>query len=311
MLKVSVIVPNYNHAPYLKQRIDSILNQSYQNFELILMDDCSVDNSKELLLSYKDHPKVSQIIINESNSGSPFAQWNKGIALAKGEYIWIAESDDWADEIFLEVLVAEADKRPNVGLIYSLAKYVSVDGVKLWETSDTGEKHEYKGSEFIQRKLLVSNSIYNVSMTIFKTKLFVEINHTLYEKMKLCGDWFFYVLMSEHTDVLEIEKAYTYYRIHNQSTSSQTEVTGKPFLEGVEILDYIIGTQPKLNRMDCAYRWAQQWIMYSKQYKFSTATNTQIMNKMLEHHRLIVVFYFLLKLKVSAKSLLKGLKVNK
>jgi len=49
MPKVSVIVPNYNHAPYLKQRIDSILAQSYQDFELILLDDCSTDNSREML----------------------------------------------------------------------------------------------------------------------------------------------------------------------------------------------------------------------------------------------------------------------
>ena len=88
---VSVIVPCYNHAPYLKQRIESILNQTYQNFELILLDDVSPDESGEILLSYKDHPKVSHCIINERNSGSTFHQWNKGIALAQGELIWIAE----------------------------------------------------------------------------------------------------------------------------------------------------------------------------------------------------------------------------
>ena len=74
---VSVIVPCYNHAPYLKQRIESILNQTYQNFELILLDDVSPDESAEILLSYKDHPKVSHCIINEKNSGSTFHQWNK------------------------------------------------------------------------------------------------------------------------------------------------------------------------------------------------------------------------------------------
>ena len=89
MPKVSVIVPNYNHEPYLRQRIDSILNQSYQDFELILLDDCSVDNSRDILMAYKNHPKVTQLVFNEQNSANTFKQWNKGIELAKGEYIWI------------------------------------------------------------------------------------------------------------------------------------------------------------------------------------------------------------------------------
>ena len=81
---VSVIIPNYNHQEYLKQRIDSILNQSFQDFEIILLDDKSTDNSLDILKSYAKHEKVSHLIINEKNSGSPFKQWFKGINLAKG-----------------------------------------------------------------------------------------------------------------------------------------------------------------------------------------------------------------------------------
>lgn len=82
---VSVIVPNYNHASYLVARIESILNQTYQDFELILLDDCSTDDSREVLLKYKDNPKVTHLVFNEQNSGSPFIQWHKGVQLAEGE----------------------------------------------------------------------------------------------------------------------------------------------------------------------------------------------------------------------------------
>ncbi len=92
MQTISVIVPNYNHARFLKRRIDSILNQTYQDFELILLDDCSSDDSCDILLSYKDNPHVSQIVFNDENSGTPFKQWDKGIRMAKGKWIWIAES---------------------------------------------------------------------------------------------------------------------------------------------------------------------------------------------------------------------------
>ena len=103
--QVSVIVPNYNHAQYLVQRIDSVLAQTCQDFELILLDDCSPDHSREVLERYREHPKVAHIVYNEANSGSTFKQWDKGIALARGEYIWIAESDDWCEPTLLETLL--------------------------------------------------------------------------------------------------------------------------------------------------------------------------------------------------------------
>src|SRR5258708_2534765 len=93
----SVIIPNYNHARYLRKRIDSVVGQTYQNFELILMDDCSTDESRSILSEYVKDPRV-RIELNEKNSGSTFKQWNKGVALARGQYVWVAESDDYADK---------------------------------------------------------------------------------------------------------------------------------------------------------------------------------------------------------------------
>lgn len=95
-MNVSVIIPNYCHARFLNQRIDSVLNQTYSDYEVIILDDCSTDNSREIIESYRNHPKISHIVYNEKNSGSTFIQWEKGFELARGEYIWIAESDDVA-----------------------------------------------------------------------------------------------------------------------------------------------------------------------------------------------------------------------
>src|SRR6516225_7688773 len=101
MPSVSVIVPNYNHARYLRRRVDSIVDQTYQDFELILLDDCSTDGSREVLQSYADDPRV-RIEFNDENTGTPFKQWNRGVRMARGRYIWIAESDDYAGPRFLE-----------------------------------------------------------------------------------------------------------------------------------------------------------------------------------------------------------------
>src|SRR5215469_17881071 len=103
--RVSVVVPNYNHAQFLPKRIDSILGQSFQDFEVILLDDCSTDDSRSILSQYSAPPRV-RLEFNQTNSGSPFKQWNKGVRLANGKYIWIAESDDYADERLLERLLA-------------------------------------------------------------------------------------------------------------------------------------------------------------------------------------------------------------
>ena len=99
---ISIILPNYNHAIYLIDRLDSIFNQTYQNFEVIILDDASTDDSLAILNMYRNHPKVSNFIRNEKNTGSPFKQWAKGLRLAKGDLIWIAESDDDCDLNFLE-----------------------------------------------------------------------------------------------------------------------------------------------------------------------------------------------------------------
>src|ERR1700738_3854186 len=112
MPRVSVVIPNYNHARYLRQRVDSVLQQSYQDFEVILMDDCSTDDSRIVISEYANDPRI-RISLNEKNSGSAFKQWNKGVGLARGEYVWIAESDDYADPHLLETLVSRLEAEPR------------------------------------------------------------------------------------------------------------------------------------------------------------------------------------------------------
>ena len=125
---VSVIIPNYNHEPYLRQRIDSVLAQTFGDFEVILLDDCSSDSSPTIIESYRHHPKVSRIVLNEQNSGSTFAQWKRGLALARGRYVWIAESDDYADPEFLATLVPLLDADPSAAMAFTGSHMVDADG---------------------------------------------------------------------------------------------------------------------------------------------------------------------------------------
>ena len=279
MPTVSVIVPNYNHASYLKQRIDSILYQTYQDFELILLDDCSSDNSRDIIESYRGNPHISHIIYNESNSGSAFRQWDKGIALAKGEWVWIAESDDWAAPTFLERIVTEATKVPDCVLAYTAIWWVDQQGAKLWDTKHSKKTNIYNGGDFIRKKLSICNSIANVSECILRRDKFRPSETYRYEQMHLCGDWFFYVLLAEQGSVVEVEEPLSYYRQHDSNLSSKSETQGLTFLEGADVLDYMI-THCGIHQRDYARGWGKLWASYEKRYNFTPDVKRQVRTRM-------------------------------
>lgn len=298
---ISVIVPNYNHAPYLRQRIDSILNQTYQDFELILLDDCSTDNSREVLESYRDNPHVSHIVYNEINGGTPFKQWDKGIELAQGEWIWIAESDDWAEPEFLQTLMSAAKHNPHCGLVYALARYVC-EGKEMWKMKESGEIIAYEGSDFVKKRLVNANVIYNVSMVLFKRELYTQVKPSLYEDMRLCGDWLFYAQLCSQTGVLEVNRVLSNYRVHPSNTSTSAEKNGASFVEGVRVLDYMLGTPSfKLKQSDYARTWGKAWVKYSKKYQYADEVNSQIKDLLSMKHHEIIAWYRIYKMWYSIK----------
>ena len=98
MPRVSVVVPNYNHARYLPERLATIEAQAVEDVELILLDDRSTDESRAVLEKFARETRLPvRTAFNDVNTGSPFAQWRRGAEMATGEYLWIAESDDAAE----------------------------------------------------------------------------------------------------------------------------------------------------------------------------------------------------------------------
>ena len=296
MPNVSVIVPNYNHAPFLKQRIDSILSQSYQDFELILLDDCSTDGSREIIEAYRDNPHVTHVVCNDTNGGSAFRQWDKGTALAQGEWIWIAESDDYADPTFLEHMTAEVTKVSRCSLAYAATWWVDEHGNKLWDTLIKDEVNIYEGHDFIRRKMAICNSIANVSECIFRREYFRPSDCHRYEHMRLCGDWFFYILLAEQGYVVEVTQPLSYYRQHSSNISDDAEHSGLTFLEGIDVLDYMT-THCDLKAKDYARGWGRMWARYQQKYNFSHDVQNQIRVKISVEYPLIYAYFLLYKTK--------------
>ena len=169
MCKISVIVPVYNCEDYLEESIKSILNQSFQDFEIIILDDCSTDNSIEIIEKYRNEPKVSHIILNSQNSGSTFIQWNKGFEYAKGKYIWIAESDDVADYRFLEKLI-EAIYKYNPVLAFSNSHFIdSNSNIIKYKAHKNLENSTYFNQKHIYKNKIIRYNIYCRAVLCYKT----------------------------------------------------------------------------------------------------------------------------------------------
>lgn len=220
---ISVIVPNFNHEKYLKQRIDSILNQTYPDFEVIILDDCSTDNSKLVIESYRTQPKIKHIIYNTKNSGSTFIQWEKGISLAAGNYIWIAESDDFADETFLADLVKMIDKNSNVGLAYCGSNTVDENSVligKLIQEVPNNQDGYYLNNGFDECKnaFFFHPIVPNASAVLFKKENFYKVDAS-FKQYKICGDWQFWIDICFDNQIAYYPTCLNYFRISNTSVS--------------------------------------------------------------------------------------------
>lgn len=223
MPSVSIIVPNYNHSRYLKQRIDSIIDQIYRDFELILLDDLSTDNSRDIIEQYRHHPKVSNIVFNSVNSGSPFKQWEKGIKLATGKYVWIAESDDCADQSFLKSLMDIAEENPAIGLAFCGSNTVDDNGKIIneakWEIEvNKGFYYCGDGYDICVKYLFSRPLIPNASGAIFKRENFLQVNES-YKNYKVCGDWQFWVDISFASEVVYLPQQLNVFRQSDTSVS--------------------------------------------------------------------------------------------
>jgi glycosyltransferase involved in cell wall biosynthesis len=228
---VSIIIPNYNHAAYLRQRIDSVLNQMYQDFELILLDDCSTDNSRKILESYRNHPKVSHIVYNETNSGSPFKQWVKGLGLAKGDFIWIAESDDYADATFLEKVMGRFATHTNLDVVFTGTTNVDAHGSNIGNTTriERHKSHIYThdfikaGLDFLVDFMPNYCIIRNASSAVFKPMVLTPLVNRVTD-FKTIGDFYFWVaLCLENRQFGFVAEKLNYMRNHKGNVRQSEE----------------------------------------------------------------------------------------
>ena len=249
-IKVSVVIPNYNYARFMYQRVYSILSQRYKIYELIILDDKSSDDSKKVIDEIKNaigNYINIQIIYNTKNSGSAFKQWQKGFELARGDYVWIAEADDYCSDKFLKYVVKPIIEDNSIVISYTDTAFTDGVGNIIIKTIKpeidimcTGHwAHDYinDGIDEINNYTFLNNTIANVSGCLIKKgdykKVFVEAG-----KYKQAGDWLFYVSLMTKGKVAFNSKALNYYRVHGNNVTSTTKKQAH-FDELVKVHEYI------------------------------------------------------------------------
>jgi len=234
MPKVSVIVPNFNHGPFLRRRLESIYGQTYTNIEVILLDDCSTDGSRAIIDEFASaHPDITRVLYNERNSGSPFRQWRKGIKAATGDLVWVAESDDYCDARFLEVLVRCFE---DEAVLLASAKCVFVDRdevpmpdefqIYVRDLECAGKwngRYVDTAHNEVRSSLGIKNTIPNASGVLFKRPIDLSLlDDESWLSMSVAGDWVFYLHVIRGGKIAYDPAATNYFRRYGGSAAEVT-----------------------------------------------------------------------------------------
>lgn len=229
-LTVTAIVPNYNHARYLPQRIESILNQTYPLIDIVILDDCSTDNSREVIDAYvQKYPGRVKSIFATTNSGNVFRQWQNGHSQASGDIVWICESDDFCEPTFVERAI-RAFRDPSVMLSFGSVQYANTAGAFVEGLDDYREECEpgiwdraivRPASEWFCNGFGVKNAIPNVGGSLWRRFPISETVWVEASKFKIMGDWFLYSEIAGGGQIAYEPTAVSYFRIHSNNTSGK------------------------------------------------------------------------------------------
>jgi glycosyltransferase involved in cell wall biosynthesis len=247
--KVSVIITNYNHERYLRQRIDSVLAQTFDDYSIVIYDDCSTDNSRDIIEQYRRHPKVERIVYNESNSGNLYKQWEKAIAEATGEWIWIAQSDDYCELDFLASLMDLSVQMENTGIVFCGSHWVDEGGEEGDDLSLYHASFARTGAEEIKHKLAMQCSVQNGSSAILRADVSKEaikgISH-----YRVCGDWVFYERILYSSNIVYTAKRLNYFRWYHANVSNQAKAEGAWIWEGVDVIKNLDHSRVKFSKKE-------------------------------------------------------------
>ncbi|MCU0446113.1 MAG: glycosyltransferase family 2 protein [Microscillaceae bacterium] len=222
MPKVSVLIPVYNTEKYIAHTINSILNQTYQDWELVIVDDCSTDNTFQICQQYAQQEPRIRLFKNAKNLGM-MPNWNHGISLCQGKYWGKLDADDWWHEKMLEDCVNILDTMPEVGLVCSRHINIDEDGNVIANSvpnpPDFVLDQVFDFGNFIKLgNDLLQFNIAKQGIGLLRSKIFTELGlFTLLD----AGDTEMWFRIGSTYQLYCINQVYHYHRVWNESFTRQ------------------------------------------------------------------------------------------
>ncbi len=212
---VSFVIASYNYARYVGQTIKSLLAQNYDALEIIVIDDCSPDNSREVLQRFSDEPRV-RLVFHDTNLGN-IRTYNEGLRMARGDFIGIVGSDDYAlraDAVARQVAIFE--QHPTVGFVYSAHTYVDENSKPFRVFQPWSDDYVRDGLvEF--RDLAFRNYVPHTG-TLVRRRCHDELG--LYDlNLPHAADWELWLRLAGRYDVGYVAEPLYAYRIHGGNMS--------------------------------------------------------------------------------------------
>ncbi|MBN2018002.1 MAG: glycosyltransferase [Candidatus Cloacimonetes bacterium] len=214
MKRVSVVIPTYNCADYITEAVDSVLNQTYKEIEVVVIDDGSTDQTKHILSVYND--KI--MYLYQENHGVAVAR-NKGIEVSNGDYISFLDSDNkWLPDLLADS-VAILENKPDIGLVHS-------GKIRINENGDVIEDHSQKKgikhlSGYIYKNLLLRKANFNLSSVVVRMKCIEEVGMFDVNLSKIgCEDRDFFIRIAKKYKIQYINKPLYLGRFRESSMSA-------------------------------------------------------------------------------------------
>lgn len=239
--KVSVLLPTYNHEQYLTETIESVLNQTFTDFELLITDDCSTDKSAEVICGYKDERITATLF--EKNQGTVRAL-NYLLRMAKGEYIAVLGSDDVWEPTKLECQVAFLENNPNYAACFTKATIINQDSQMIDEDSALARAFDMDNLDHAHmlKEFFLTGNHFCHSSVLIRTSVHREIGeyNLAYRQLHDLDLW---VRLLIHHDVYIMDEKYVRYRfVENSGNVSQntTKNNSRMYNEAIQIIEYLI-----------------------------------------------------------------------
>lgn len=312
--KISIVFTSFNHREFLEEALDALINQTFKDFELIIIDDNSSDGSQEILKKYTDDKRVKMYLL-EKNTGSYVNSSNIGASKAKSEYIIFAQCDDVAEKTQLENLYNTMLQNPEVGVAFSSSIMIDKNGSSLGNDFDGREKTFKKQcfyDTFIPRLQMTKYFLYscvipNLSAALMKRSLFEKLNG-LSPKFLVVSDWDFWMKMTLECDFYYLRDSLNRFRQHDTTIRS----TIKIHIQIIEIYLMMYGFFSKIKlgfreKIKFKVRLAVIWISYFPQSpKTWIKSFYSISVQLFSIDRLWLIFFLIAVI----KSLLRFIKIK-